>query len=41
MRCFDDAIIAAKELELTLTGRDCGLEESTNVRCAFHACETS
>ena len=24
---FDDAIIASRELELTLTGRDCGLEE--------------
>lgn len=24
---FDDAIVASKELELTLTGRDCGLEE--------------
>jgi len=24
---FDDAVIASKELELTLTGRDCGMEE--------------
>ena len=24
---FDDAILASKELELTLTGRDCGLDE--------------
>lgn len=24
---FDDAVIASKELELTLTGKDCGLEE--------------
>ena len=24
---FDDAIIGAKELEITLTGRDCGQEE--------------
>ena len=24
---FDDAILASRELELTLTGRDCGLEE--------------
>jgi len=24
---FDDAIIASRELEITLTGRDCGLEE--------------
>ena len=25
---FDDALIAAKELELVLTGRDAGLDES-------------
>ncbi len=24
---FDDALVASKELEITLTGRDCGLEE--------------
>ena len=24
---FDDALLASKELELTLTGRDCGLPE--------------
>ena len=24
---FDDAILASRELELTLTGKDCGLEE--------------
>ena len=24
---FDDAILASRELELTLTGRDCGLEK--------------
>ena len=24
---FDDAVTVSKELELTLTGRDCGLEE--------------
>lgn len=24
---FDDAVVASKELELTLTGRDCGMEE--------------
>ena len=29
---FDDAIIASRELELTLTGRDCG--KSAYVRCA-------
>lgn len=24
---FDDALIASRELEITLTGRDCGMEE--------------
>ena len=24
---FDDAILVSKELELTLTGKDCGLED--------------
>ena len=24
---FDDAIIASKELDITLTGKDCGMEE--------------
>ena len=24
---FDDAVVASRELELTLTGRDCGLEK--------------
>ena len=24
---FDDALLVSKELELTLTGKDCGLEE--------------
>ncbi|GKT22049.1 DNA mismatch repair protein MutS, partial [Aduncisulcus paluster] len=24
---FEDAIVASRELELTLTGRNCGLEE--------------
>ncbi len=38
---FEDAIIVAKELELTLTGRDCGLDERAPM-CGvpFHACET-
>lgn len=37
---FDDAITAARELELTLTGRDCGLEERAPM-CGVphHACE--
>ncbi len=37
---FDDAILAAKELELTLTGRDCGLDERAPM-CGvpFHACD--
>lgn len=33
---FDDAITASRELELTLTGKDCGQEErGTNVRSAI------
>ena len=37
---FDDAKLASKELELTLTGRDCGLEERAPM-CGvpFHSCE--
>ncbi len=37
---FDDAITASKELELTLTGRDCGLSERAPM-CGvpFHACD--
>lgn len=37
---FDDAITASKELELTLTGRDCGLSERAPM-CGVphHACE--
>jgi len=37
---FDDAIVASRELELTLTGRDCGLEERAPM-CGvpYHACE--
>ncbi len=37
---FDDAITASKELELTLTGRDCGQEERAPM-CGvpFHSCE--
>ena len=32
---FDDALTASKELEITLTGKNCGLERTrTNVRCA-------
>lgn len=35
---FDDALVASKELEITLTGRDCGLEERAPM-CGvpFHA----
>ena len=38
---FDDAIIVSKELELTLTGKDCGQEERAPM-CGvpFHAAET-
>ncbi len=37
---FDDAIVASKELELTLTGRDCGLENRAPM-CGvpFHSCD--
>jgi len=37
---FDDAVLASKELELTLTGKDCGLEERAPM-CGvpFHAAE--
>ena len=38
---FDDAIIASRELELTLTGKDCGQEERAPM-CGipYHAAET-
>ena len=38
---FDDAILASKELELTLTGKDCGLEERAPM-CGipYHAVDT-
>lgn len=38
---FDDAKLASRELELTLTGRDCGLEERAPM-CGvpYHACNT-
>lgn len=38
---FDDAILVSKELELTLTGKDCGLEERAPM-CGIphHAAET-
>lgn len=37
---FDDARLASEELELTLTGRDCGLEERAPM-CGvpYHSCE--
>ena len=37
---YDDAITASKELELTLTGRDCGQEERAPM-CGipYHSCE--
>ena len=37
---FDDAKTASEELELTLTGRDCGLEERAPM-CGvpYHSCE--
>ena len=38
---FEDALLGSKELELTLTGKDCGLEERAPM-CGipFHAAET-
>ena len=38
---FDDALIAAKELEITLTGKNCGMEERAPM-CGvpYHACDT-
>ena len=38
---FDDAITASKELEITLTGKDCGLEERAPM-CGipFHAVDS-
>ena len=38
---FDDAVTASRELELTLTGKDCGLEERAPM-CGvpYHAVET-
>ena len=38
---FDDALVVSKELELTLTGKDCGQEERAPM-CGvpFHAAET-
>ena len=37
---FDDARLASEELDLTLTGRDCGLEERAPM-CGvpYHSCE--
>ena len=37
---FDDAKLASRELELTLTGRDCGLDERAPM-CGvpYHSCE--
>ena len=38
---FDDAVVASRELELTLTGRDCGLEDRAPM-CGvpFHSADT-
>ena len=38
---FEDAVTASKELELTLTGKDCGLEERAPM-CGvpYHALDT-
>ena len=38
---YDDAILASRELELTLTGRDCGQNERAPMCGApFHSCES-
>ena len=38
---FDDAVLVAHELELTLTGRDCGIgEKAPMCGVPYHACET-
>ena len=38
---FDDAIVASRELELTLTGRDCGeAERAPMCGVPFHSVET-
>ena len=38
---FDDAILVSKELEITLTGKDCGLEERAPMAgVPFHAAES-
>ena len=38
---FDDAILVSKELEITLTGKDCGLEERAPMAgVPFHAADT-
>ena len=34
---FDDALLVTKELEITLTGKDCGLE-GTHVWCPLSCC---
>ena len=38
---FEDALTASRELEITLTGKDCGMEERAPM-CGvpFHAAET-
>lgn len=34
---FDDAVVASKELELTLTGKDCG-QRNVHLCAAFLSC---
>lgn len=39
---YDDAKLASKELELTLTGRDCGqAERAPMCGVPFHSCEVT
>ena len=36
---FDDALLVTRELEITLTGKDCGLEErAPHVWCPLSCC---
>ena len=39
MKCFfEDALTASRELEITLTGRACGLEERAPMWRSFSCC---
>ena len=38
---FSDAEIASRELEITLTGRDCGLEERAPIAGSLSCCHNT